>query len=565
VKNEQRRLPCLCGLIALTMVVCVGVCAGQAQSEMRATGGVAGKVVQEPVGPGIRKVVVQLAQTEGEEGLEYSTSTDGTGAFRFEGVEPGKYTVELARPGYYAAKKSGQEWTVTVEAGKDVADLVYKMQAAGVIAGKINDAEGDPVANVAVDAIRQGKVAAAVTGAAMNEMDAGRAVTNDLGEYRIANLRPGLYEVRVDPTPDLRPPPNPADRGRQKEKAVYTKTYYPGTMEEGQAGAVQVTSGGTATANIGLLTNRAYRVSGTLSGAGAAQMSQIILMSRAGVTAQESVQEGGKFEFQNVQPGTYEARVLLVTGVGEGQRPTMKVETVQTPIVVDGADLAGLDLVVETGGTVKGKLRMDDDGQIDWTQLSIGLVSVPEAGAAATGFDALGAASLGMVPVEQDGTFEVKDVPGGTYQLGVTAKSELYRDYYVKSVTESGREVVDTGFAVTGGAGLDVVVSAKACTIDGTVADLNGKPVVTAEVVAVPASGLRMRPDAYQVEKTNAQGQYALRGMNPGQYLVVALDGTREDPRSAEFLAKYGKTGEQVEVAEGEKKTVGLKVVEAKD
>ena len=75
-----------------------------------------------------------------------------------------------------------------------------------------------------------------------------------------------------------------------------------------------------------------------------------------------------------------------------------------------------------------------------------------------------------------------------------------------------------------------------------------------------------MRPDAYQSEKSNAEGQFTLRGMIPGKYVVLALESSsHDDLRSPEFFAKYGALGEQVDLAEGEKKTVGLKVVEGKE
>jgi Carboxypeptidase regulatory-like domain len=562
--TTTNRFACL-GL--LTGILCAGLCAGQTSGPNTATGSVTGKVVQDPGGQGVRKVLVELTPTDaGETAKQYRTATDALGVFRIEGVEAGTYAVEVSRAGYYAIKKNELEWTVKVEAGKDVSELVYKLQATGVISGKIVDGEGDPVANIPVVATRPGRAAGGPTASGLNAVDARPGVTNDLGEYRIANLLPGKYEVHAEPTPDLTPAPNPVEKGRQREKAVYAKTYYPGTLEEGQAGTVQVISGGTATVNIGLLANRAYRVSGTLSEIGAPQMSQILLVSRGGVTAQESLQEGGKFEFQNVQPGTYDARVILVTGIGEGQRPSMKMEMVRTPIVVDGADVTGLDLVVDAGGTVMGKFRTEDDSQIDWTQITIVLLPVPEpaAGTGAPELEML-AATQGATPLNEDGSFEIKDVPGGTYQLVVAAKSEAYRDYYTMSVTESGREVVDTGFTVTGGAGLAVVVSHKGCSIEGIVTDGDGKPVVNAEVIAVPASGQRMRPDAYQAEKTNVQGQYFLRGMNPGKYMVLALVNPHEDLRSAEFFGKYGSVGEQLELTEGDKKSLPLKVTEVKE
>jgi len=530
------------------------------------TGSVTGKVVQDPGGQGIRKVVVELVEGEaGEGGKEYKTATDASGVFRLEGVEPGKYFVELTRAGYFAPKKGANEWTVTVEAGKEVNGAVYKMQATGVITGRVVDAEGDPLPGSGVRAIRKGKSSAAMQ-PVVGDSVRNAGVTNDLGEYRIAELEPGQYEVEVEPAMSNVPAPNPADKGRQREKVLFTKTYFPGTSDQGQAGMVEVFSGGTATANVTLLTNRAYRVSGTVSGAGSAQVEQVVLVSRGGAELQENVGEGGKFEFANVQPGLYEARVVLLAGVGDGTRPpAMKVEIVKAPIVVEGADVTGLDLVPETGGTVKGKFRTEDDAQVDWTQVGVRLEAVAEPGTAGSGAGVEGMPQADGVEVQPDGTFEIADMPGGTYQLAVWVKSEVYRDYYVKSVLESGREVADTGFAVTGGAALEVIVSAKGATIEGTVLDGDGKPVTDAEVTAVPASGQRMRPDAYQVEKTNGQGQYTLRGMSPGQYVVVAIEGAHEDARSGAFATKYAAMGEAVELGEGEKRTVGLKVVEAKE
>ena len=547
-----RVVACAASLAAL-LVVCAGVHAGQAT-----TASASGKVVQEPGGVGIRKAVVALISAEGGEAAkEYTTATDASGAFHVEGVAPGKYEVQVTRAGFLQIKKK-EPSTVTVEAGQELSGLVYRMQAAGVISGKIVDAEGDPVADAVVEVVRSGH-----STTSSDESELGRGQTNDLGEYRIANLKPGSYVLVANAQGNAKPAPNPADKGRQKEDAVYARTYYPGTTDEGQASAVIVTSGGTATANVSLLSSRAYRVSGALSGVSGSQMAQLVLFARGTGQYQATVEDGGRFVFPSVQPGTYEARVLLVTGVGDSMRPAMKMELVRTAIAVTDADLTGLELVAEAGGTVKGKFRVEDDAAMDWTQIEVSLLPAEESRKEPGGAEAFQLSS--GAAVNADGTFEIADVPGGTYQVGVSAKSEIYRDYYVKSVQESGREVADTGFAVTGGASLDVVVSAKGSSIEGTVTDVNGRPVVDAEVLAVPASGQRMRPEAYGTAKSGTQGQFTLRGMTPGQYIVVAIEGSHEDEKSAEFLTKYGGAGEVVEVGEGEKKSVALKVVEGKE
>src|SRR5271169_2485680 len=85
-----------------------------------------------------------------EKQQEYTTSTDGAGKFKLENVAPGKYLVTLSRSGYVGANERRREMMVTVQAGQDLTGLTYKLQAAGVIAGRIVDAEGDPLPHVTV-------------------------------------------------------------------------------------------------------------------------------------------------------------------------------------------------------------------------------------------------------------------------------------------------------------------------------------------------------------------------------------------------------------------------------
>ena len=63
--------------------------------------------------------------------------------------------------------------------------------------------------------------------------------------------------------------------------------------------------------------------------------------------------------------------------------------------------------------------------------------------------------------VTADGVFEMKNLPGSSYQLVIGAVSDNLRDYYTKSMMVGGKEVVDSGFSVNGDVSLDVVVSAK--------------------------------------------------------------------------------------------------------
>ena len=49
--------------------------------------------------------------------------------------------------------------------------------------------------------------------------------------------------------------------------------------------------------------------------------------------------------------------------------------------------------------------------------------------------------------------------------------------------------------------------------------------------------------------------------MNPGEFLVLAFEEIQEDHRTPEFLKKYEGKGEKVELEEGGKKSVVLKLI----
>ena len=50
------------------------------------------------------------------------------------------------------------------------------------------------------------------------------------------------------------------------------------------------------------------------------------------------------------------------------------------PIQVDKADLEGIPLQPEPGGQIHGKFRLDTEGKLDWTQLTVSLLPVEENG-----------------------------------------------------------------------------------------------------------------------------------------------------------------------------------------
>jgi hypothetical protein len=548
---------------AIWVGVCLG-CAAQAapaaaaqQAVAAAAGSVSGKVVLEGSGVGVKKVVVHLEGENLEVRQEYETATDALGNFRIEGVAAGEYGVTIQRLGFVPASGKAEEARITVGPGQEVTGLLYKMLLTGVVAGKITEADGDPMQGVSVWVTRVGKNRAEFDTAGHNAGDAGQETTNDLGEYRIANLRAGQYIVQAQ-AHGMSPAPDPSDKGKPREKPVYALTYYPGTVELRQASTLQVTAGVTATANFSLLASRSYRVSGTVQVAGNPRNVQMFLVSTTGQTEAQSLGEGGKFEFLNVLPGTYVAQIVDMIGAGDGPAPETHTQMIGSPIVVSEADVTGLQLQPEAGGSVKGKVRTEGGEQMDWPNLNVSLARVAEAEELPQMAD-LGALG-GNSGLQDDGSFAVKDVAGGTYQVFLGGPVAAMQGYYLKSVMVDGREVVDTGFTVNGEMVLDVVLGAKGASIEGTVVDGDGKTVAGATVVTVPSTGPGTgragRMDLYVTGHADASGHFALSGLVPGAYVVVGLADVDGDTRKREFFEKYGEKGTVVDVDEGERKSV---------
>jgi hypothetical protein len=515
-----------------------------------------GKVIEAKSGQPIRKVNVDVVGGTGESYGRYSATTSADGSFNIEDIMPGRYTVTLQRAGFAQPVASRGPATFTLQPGQNLSGLVFRMQAAGVILGKIVDVDGDPMSGVGVSAT--------ITGT--KSLVSGGSATNDLGEYRIADLRPGKYFILAQP-PQRAPVGQVPAAEKTTEHLLYVSTYFPGTLDKSQAVDVEVRSGEEAVANFGVLTSHVYRVSGTVTGMPNGALVQIFLNSKSGgepMENREQLRGGNRFEYQNVLPGTYVAMMLIVKGALSEGRPETQVMQLRPQIEVDKTDVEGVQLHGEPGGQLRGKFRLDTGEKFDWTQLNVSLLPIVEN---ETGV--LPGAIIGMAysqantqsMVTADGVFEMKNLPGGSYQLLIGAPSDNLRDYYTKSMMVGGKEVVDSGFSVNGDVSLDVVVSAKGATIEGNVVDSKGAPAAYSVVAVVPNSEQRARPDSYQRETTGEHGHFIARGLNPGSYVVLAFEELQGDIRQPEFLKTYAGKGEKVELEEGTRKLVSVKII----
>src|SRR5215470_19566577 len=163
---------------------------------------VEGIVTRDPDGQPVKKALIELIAENQTEAGNYTAVTGPDGAFRIENIIPGRYHLFTERTGLLDTDKQRgrtEGRILALTAGQEVNDIHLRLLAAAVIRGRVTDEDGDPLANVEVTALRQTFVAG------HNHWEqAGAERTNDLGEYRIANLPSGNIYLSVSPPPDFK-------------------------------------------------------------------------------------------------------------------------------------------------------------------------------------------------------------------------------------------------------------------------------------------------------------------------------------------------------------------------
>jgi len=522
-------------------------------------------VVKEPGSEPLKKVLVQVVAENQQAGGNYTASTDADGHFRIENVVPGRYRLFLERTGFVGVNERGLKSdtnVVTIRVGQNADGLLFRMLATAVVTGRITDEDGDPMSGVAVLAQKKkpGKTA---------RENVASGTTNDLGEYRLSGLFPGQYWIVAMPPPDFRDYERPhkkspsgansadtqndsADANDAQPETRYLTTYYPGTYDAMQASSVALKAADEMPVNFTLAPARTYRVRGIVTGATAGQKFSVELFSKAGDSYHANADEigpDGRFEVRGVGPGTY---VLRATAGADTQ-----LLTAHQDVTVVAGDVEGVKLVPQPSFAISGQLRVEGGG--DTTQYAVNLHQAESPDDA--GF--LISQDFGTnAPVDRLGNFTLKNVDPANYIVRVYGGNG--QPFFLKSVTLGGQDIT-TGFTANAPATINVLVSTKGGTIEGTLVESekdvdHDQPLANATVVAVPEEKYRKVPNRFLVGDTDQRGRFTLRGAAPGSYTLYAWQDVEEGAyRDPDFLKSQEANGTAVKVEEGSDQKVELK------
>jgi protocatechuate 3,4-dioxygenase beta subunit len=561
----------------VALLSCVALCAavdGQTPPQKTSENcTIQGQIVQQPGAVPIRKVQIGLSST-GDDATDesgYKTVTDADGRFRIENIKPGNYRLSFGHAGFVDAEKRhhGSGMLLSLTPGQEVKDLLLHVAPAAVITAKVLDGDGDPLARVEVLAIAYGGRS---HGTARNRAsnNVGGCSSDDLGECRISDLPAGKYLIAAQPRFGFPEPLRLNNEG--KDASVYTTTYYPGTADKGIAVPIELHPGDEAPVKIALATTRTFHMHGRVTGLptwAGSEGAQVFLQPQNDENDFDiktaKLDKSGAFDIEGVLPGSYS--IFVVPSVArsflELQDPSgPQVMRMDQTVTVDTTDVDDLRLMPIANGLIRGRFRTETGQKIDWSQLTA--LFYTEEAVQSTGSFAFG----NPAKVKRDGSFETLAF-SGTYRVWVTSSSKALQDYFVKAVNLGGKDVSDPGFRVGGASGsLEIVLSANGATIEGIVAGEKDQAVSDVHVVCIPDANRRKRRDLYQDVRTDAKGRFKLRGLNPGEYTVFAVDDDVdgiEEMMDPEFIRKHEGSGKTLKVEEGDRKSVVLKLDVAND
>jgi Carboxypeptidase regulatory-like domain len=470
--------------------------------------------------------------------------TDDAGAFVFDRLPEGTYSFVIERNGYRSTSwPDASRWIrrrvtpITLAAADNVEGVTLAIERGGVVAGKVMSARGEPISGAQVS----------LAGVAPPTFTR-NGTTNDLGDYRVADLPPGRYVLHAH----LRGMTNdPSDTPLSGP----LPTYYPGTLVRSEARELVVGRGGQVTeADLRLVEGRLSLLDVTVTHTDGRPADSAMLSFSS--LAEPSMQGFGR----GIRNGV--GRLELPPGeyTLQAQAPSA-LQPMKDRIVYD---LAGMARVRLTAGareavTVVVGMNAIASGRIVFEGDRPPPTAV--AGDRVPIFASNGqTCRYGSPTVASDWSFRI-DGLSGTCRSVQTAP--LTARWVLKSVILEGREVLDDDVWFEPGRQYEnvrIVMTDRRSQVRVRVSEANGMPTGEYAAVAFPVQRERWRiaeryiraaaplPPSFlgmpDPSGTGGEPGRSLRfiGLPPGDYYLIAVDDIEHhatrDPAVLEKLAR---------------------------
>lgn len=626
----RRTIACSFGAVLALAPILLAAQQRDAPATAVGTAEIAGVVVNSdnPAQP-LRRAVVTL--TGG--GLNpRSVLSDDAGRFTFGRLPAGTYNVTSRKAAYlaapYGARRPGRAGMPVVLKDGQKSAISISMFRGSVISGVLRDTAGFPVAGLDVRAIDVRLIAAGNADSPPYNI----AKTDDRGVYRIYDLLPGDYVVIALPMPTTAgaivapataandaalaalaaqrpaspgyPTASPSPSPTPSPQPIgFAPIFFPGTPRYDAAATVHVDAEqeragidfelralptaaieGAVRGNIPDIT----KASITLFPSGPQVSSGMTSNSLSGY----GINAEGRFRYANLPPGRYRlvARAQVGTAAASAPAPPTNMAAggggrgnpAGAPptdylygfvdVDLNGQDVTGLQLVLQPGGTISGKILFAGSATTprptDMSSIRPSLSLQGGSGMVSSGGLTMGSSLItSSTWSNADGTFEIRGIGPGRFTFNASAVgSGTTSPWKVRTVMAGDRDLLDDATEL--GPGIDlrnvVVTFTDARTeISGTLQGASGELVTEYYIVAFPADRALWRPRSRRIlhVRPGTDGRFIFSDPPAGEYLLVAM--TDLDPidlLSVSFFEPLASAGVKLAVAEGEKKIQDLKI-----
>jgi protocatechuate 3,4-dioxygenase beta subunit len=483
---------------------------------------VSGQVVTAAEGAPLKSSRVALIQQDtSSHSSVFAATTDSEGRFEIKKITPGRYGVFASHAGYltqqYQARGVSGGALLNLTPGQEVRQAFFRLVRAAVVAGRVVDESGEPVAKLAVVAMRklsaEEKEDWGSEAKKIQLIGSSATRTDDRGEYRIFGLKPGEYYVKAGESDEFSFFPmddnNISETVRRNLGSQYAAVFYPGVVQLDQAQSLQLGPGEEVEADFTMRNVRTVEVAGRVlapDGKPATQAYVNLNSPEIGGGVDEfnaGTGAKGEFSIKSVPPGSY---VLSAQ-----QHDENGFHMAQQKLEVGNENLDSVVIAFGKGSTIPGRLVPASASTNGSRHFQILLEPASESDNS----------SFAVAKVKPDGSFEITDVSDGNYALQV---SGIEQGWYIKSARLGAQDVLQKGLVLEqgfAGGTLEIVLGSARAQLEGTVTE-HDQPVAGAQVRARPEPETFYNRTRSASASTDQNGHFTFDALAPGKYRITA-------------------------------------------
>ena len=456
--------------------------------------------------------------------------SDAEGIFAGKASSAGSHLLTVTRNGYRMTGESMGKG-VEIKAGSENA-IAVQMRPLGVVAGRIVDQYGDPVRRAIVRTEDKGTM----PGTDQFYQSYSTGMTNDLGEYRIADIEPGKHYIVAEyNTRDLERTLGKASRYRWPVSGGLV--VYPDAIDPADGQTIEVAAGATTRlGDIRLKIQPPMTISGKIKLTASGKSVFLNLERRVKLALSTSpLVQGGRSE----EDGSFRMEALPGDYFLTASDP--KTGKMSKPVTVLARDknISGVELELTSSYEVRGRVVIEGPESIDLSRLMLNFGGP-------------------MMKIDQNGAFQA-NLQGN---MAMVHLQGLTGAWYLREMVVGGKRMTGGPFEIQPGI-TDMVFNLASdgarisVELNGAVGEL---PVVY--VALLPETGPLPYLDSILHANADATGKFTLQAVPPGSYRIFTLNASNWALlfRPELLLEKYRKSAPLISVIAGERKQISIPI-----